>query len=141
MVLLVPRGCTAFDPEELGTLTPIGRPLALVESRSESENLTCNFVGTADGLDTGVRIEVDLLTAHAEGHFSTAGQFESLQSLGGMQGVSFGRGSFRAALDEERGITIVVTIRTISSSAVPPRDGEFVDIRDNVVAYAIRALT
>lgn len=136
---LVPAGCAVFDPEELGTLTPIGR-LALVESRSESENLTCNFVGTADGLDTGVRIQIDLLTAHADGHFSTAGQFESLQTLDGVQGVSFGRGSFRAPLDSDRGITIVVTIRKLSSSAVPPRDGEFLDIRNNIVSYVTKAL-
>lgn len=136
----VAGGCRVFAAAELGRLTPIGRPLQLVEEASDAASLTCNFVRAGDGLDTGVRIEIVLLSSLPDGHFTTAGQLESPVTIGDTPGVGTGRGALRLALDDTRGLTLAVTIRSISSTGVIPRDGEYLDIRDTVAAYLVDAL-
>lgn len=137
---LVDAGCEVFDADALGRLTPISNALQLVESAGDAGNLTCNFVGTGGGLDTGVRIEVDSISSHPEGHFTTPGQVESAITVADRPGVGSGRGTLRIRLDETRGMTLEVTIRAIGSAGVLPRDGEYLDIRDTIAMYVISAL-
>ncbi len=137
---LVPGGCDNFDGVILAAFSPIERPLTLVESRSDSENLTCNFVGTDGGLDTAVRIVVELRSAHRESFFTTAAEFESAIEIAGRPGVGTGRGTLRIQLDDRRGMTLAVTIRALSSSASAPRDGEYLSIRDAIATYLIDGL-
>jgi len=129
-----------FDGVELGELSPLDRPLALIEDTSIATRLTCNFVGTTGELDTGIRVEVELVSAHPDGHFTEPGEFESAITIGLTAAVGTGRGTLRAQLDDERGMTLEVTIRALTSLAVPPRDGEFLEIRDRVAAYLIDRL-
>lgn len=137
---LVPDGCDNFDGAILAGFSPIELPLALVESRSEPERLTCNFVGTDGSLDTAVRVVVELLSAHRESFFTTAGELESAIEIAGRVGVGTGRGTLRVQLDDRRGMTLAVTIRALSSSARAPRDGEYLSIRDAIAAYLIERL-
>lgn len=139
-VPLVPAGCAAFDGTELGELSPLQQPLDLIQESSGAGSLVCNFIGVADGLDTGVRIEVDLLVDHPEGHFVTPGQVESPVQIAGLAGVGSGRGNLRLQLDDTRGLTLAVTIRALSSKATLPRDREYLDLRDAIAAYLVGRL-
>jgi hypothetical protein len=134
---LVPGGCDIFDGTTLGEFSPIERPLALIESHSDADRLTCNFVGTADGLDTAVRVLVGLRSARDEGFFRTAGESESEIEIAGNPGVGTGRGTLRIQLDDHRGMTLAVTIRALSAAAVAPRDGEFLAIRDAIATHVV----
>lgn len=138
---LVAEGCGVFDPIELGRLTSLGLPLALVQEDSRPDALTCSFVGTADDIDASVRVEVRDLASRADGYYRTAGEFESPLEVGGFAGVGTGRGSLRAELHEIGGLTVTVGIRTLSADARSVSDGEHLDIRDAVAAYVVDRLT
>ena len=138
---LVTAGCGAFDAAELTALSPIDNELALLENSSNAEELVCNFVGVADGLDTGIRIEVARVEDKPDGHFDTPGEVESAIELVGRPGVGSGRNLVRILLDDDTGVTVTVTIRSLSSSATIPRDGQYLDIRDAVAVYIIGQLT
>ncbi|NND03391.1 MAG: hypothetical protein HKN91_11445 [Acidimicrobiia bacterium] len=138
---LISAGCNSFDSLALTDLSPIDNELALLEDSSTADSLVCNFVGVQDGLDTGIRIEVERVADQPEGHYVTPGQVESPVELAGYSGVGSGRGLIRLQLSEDIGVTIAVTIRSLSSSATIPRDGAFLDIRDAVATYVAGQLT
>ncbi len=138
---LVDEGCASFDSLALTDLSPIDNELALIEDGSTADGLVCNFVGVEEGLDTGIRIQVERVADQPDGHYFTPGQLESPVELAGFKGVGFGRGNVRLQLTDEIGVTIVVTIRSLSSSATIPRDGAFLDFRDEIAIYVAKQLT
>jgi len=137
---LIAAGCALFDSAALTELSPIDSPLALLENTSNADRLVCNFVGVSAGLDTGVRLQVERVVDKPDGHYTTAGEFESGLELAGKPGVGSGRGDVRLLLDEDTGLTLAVTIRSLSSAASVPRDGEFLEIRDAIARYLVREL-
>jgi len=132
--------CGLFDGEELGTLTALNLPLALVQAEESASRVMCSFIGTGDGVDAGVRVEVDPLDSRSAGYFRTAGEFETELDVAGMAGVGTGRGSLRAEVSGVGGLTLTVTLRTLSAEATPLRDGEHLEIRDAVAAYVVDRL-
>lgn len=137
---LVPSGCDTWDAATLTDLSPITNPLALIENTSTADKLVCNFIGVSDGIDTGIRIEIERVADQPNGHYTTAGGFESELELAGKRGVGSGRGLIRLLLDEDKGLTLAVTIRSLSSDGTIPRDGAFLDIRDAIATYLVREL-
>lgn len=137
---LIATGCETFDAATLTDLSPVTNPLALLENTSTSTRLVCNFVGVSDGLDTGIRVEIELVSDQPDGHYTTAGEFESELELAGKPGVGSGRGNVRLQLDDETGMTLAVTIRSLSADATIPRDGEFLEIRDAIAEYLVSEL-
>ena len=138
---LIAAGCASFDSLTLTDLSPIDNELALLEDSSTTDSLVCNFVGVEAGLDTGIRIEVERVADQPAGHYTTPGEVESAIEITGFSGVGTGRGNIRLQLNDEIGVTIAVTIRSLSSSATIPRDGAFLDIRDSVATYVAGQLT
>jgi hypothetical protein len=137
---LVADVCGLFDGAQLGTLTALNLPLALVQSEETASRVVCSFTGTGDGVDATVRVEVDPLDSRSAGYFRTAGDFETEMDVAGQPGVGTGRGSLRAELLGVGGLTLTVTLRTLSSEVTPLRDGDHLDIRDVVAAYVVDRL-
>ena len=137
---IVPGGCARFDLGVLGELTGVGVPLAVIQEDSTGNRLICSVNGSGNERDANVRIEVQPLAMRREGFFRTAGEFESPIVIDTTAGVGTGRGSLRAQLDDERGLTLTVTLRTRSGAQGTIRDGDYLDIRDAVAGEVVSRL-
>lgn len=137
---IVEDGCAIFNGAELGELTRMPVPLAIITTASSDYQLYCALIGVANGRDASTVIVVEPLSEQSPGYFRDAGDLETEIEVAGLPGVDTGRGSLRAQLDESLGLTLTVGLRALRSEITPYTDREHLDIRDAVADYVVAQL-